>query len=144
MKKEITIGELTLTIKRLKMRQVGPLLNDGADKIRALFAIFDNQVDDIITPLIAFVSDNLDWLLGVIADQTDQTAEVLEELDMLEFMELCSEIVKYNIPEFDLDKIKAFLQPPQPVDLAKQAEEAEAVLATMSFGEELPVMPAGA
>ena len=144
MKKEITIGELSLTIQRVKMRQIKPLLSEAADKVKALFAIMDNSNDDIITPLISFVTDNLDWLVEVIASQTDQTAEVLDELDLLEFVELCSEIGRYNIPTIEIEKIKAFLQPLQPVDLAKQAEEAEAVLATMSFGEELPVMPAGA
>lgn len=141
MKKEITIGEITLTIRRVKMRQIKPLLNDVADKAKAFFAIFDNPSDDTITPLIAFVSDNLDWLIDIIADQTDQTSESLEELDVLEFVELCSEIVRYNIPDIDLAKIKAFLEPPQPIDLV---EEAEAALAEMTFGEELPTTAAPA
>ena len=135
MKKTITIGDMDIVIRRLKMRQIKPLLSEGTEKLTALFALFDGAGEDIITPLMGFVTDNLDWLVSLAASQTDQEAEALEELDMLEFARLCSEIVQFNIPDIDLEKLKAFIQPPQPIE---KAEEAEAALAAMTFGEALP------
>lgn len=140
MKKEITIGENSFTIKRLKMRQVKGLLNEGSEKIQALYSIFDNGKEDIVTPLIKFVTENLDWAVGLAASQTEQETQMLEELDIIEFIELCSEIVKFNIPAAGLEKIKAFLEPPQPINQTEQAGEAEAALASMNFGETLPMV----
>lgn len=137
MKKTVEISDMVITIKRLKMRQVRPLLVDGAEKLQTLFGIFDANGKDMIPEVINFISGNMDWVMDLISSQTDQGREALEELDMLDFINLCSEIIRFNIPDFNMEKLMAFFTPPQP---AVKEEEAEAALAAMTFGEQLPAV----
>lgn len=94
MKQTITLGDVKLTIRRMKVREIKELLALGKDKLNALLEL--DKSDNFTGALLDFLLANFDWATGFIASMTDQSQEMIEELDVSDLVQLVLELLKLN------------------------------------------------
>lgn len=94
MKESITIGENTLTIRRIKAKEIKTLLILGKDKWRILAEL--EKSDDLLGSLLEFLGNHFDWAVAFIAQMTDKAAEELEEWDIADLVTLVMELLAFN------------------------------------------------
>lgn len=94
MKQTITLGDMKLTIRRMKVREIKELLALGKDKLNALLEL--DKSDNFTGALLDFLLANFDWATGFIASMTDQSQEMIEELDVSDLVQLTLELLKLN------------------------------------------------
>lgn len=94
MKESITIGENTLTIRRIKAKEIKTLLILGKDKWRVLAEL--EKSDDLINSLLEFFSNHFDWAVSFVAQMTDKEAAELEEWDIADLVALVMKLLAFN------------------------------------------------
>lgn len=94
MKESITIGENTLTIRRIKAKEIKTLLTLGKDKWRILAEL--EKSDDLLGSLLEFLGNNFDWAVSFVAQMTDKEAEELEEWDIADLVTLVMKLLAFN------------------------------------------------
>lgn len=94
MKQTITLGDMKLTIRRMKVREIKELLALGKEKLNAFFTL--EKSENFTEALLQFLVDNFDWATGFIASMTDQSQEAIEELDVADLVQLVLELLRLN------------------------------------------------
>lgn len=100
-KKIFKIGELDITIRRAKVKEIKQLVLDIKEQVDNIFG--ENQ---IVKPIETVIMDNYSFFESKVIQFTDLSAEQIDDMDLLDLVDVLKTMLEYN--GLHMGKLKDF------------------------------------